>query len=96
MCRSGIYLKDRIVSAADVAGVPAQVEPPYPDYRRLMQALQTYGELARHDDGELLPRLTKAKLSPATPTPASHGSRDCCGWWCTTRPSTRIRPKRPL
>jgi murein L,D-transpeptidase YcbB/YkuD len=54
------FLKDRVVGAADVGGVLAQVEPPYPGYRHLMQALQTYAELAKHDDGELLPPLTKA------------------------------------
>ena len=54
------FLKDRVVGAADVAGVLAQVEPPYPGYRRIMQALQTYAELAKNDDGELLPPLTKA------------------------------------
>ena len=54
------FLKDRVVGAADVASVLAQVEPPYPGYRRLMQALQTYAELAKRDDGELLPPVTKA------------------------------------
>ena len=54
------FLKDRVVGAANVAGVLAQVEPPYPGYRRLMQALQSYAELAKHDDGELLPPPTKA------------------------------------
>ena len=54
------FLKDRVVRAADVAAVLAQVEPPYPGYRRAMQALQTYRELAKKDDGELLPPLTKA------------------------------------
>ena len=54
------FLKDRVVGAADFAGVLAQVEPPYPGYRRVMQALQTYAELAKNDDGELLPPLTKA------------------------------------
>jgi murein L,D-transpeptidase YcbB/YkuD len=49
-----------VVGAADVASVLAQVEPPYPGYRRLMQALQTYAELAKRDDGELLPPVTKA------------------------------------
>ena len=49
------FLKDHVVGASDVAGVLAQVEPPYPGYRRTMQALQTYIELAKKDDGEQLP-----------------------------------------
>ncbi len=54
------FLKDRVIRAADVAGVLAQVEPPYPGYRRALQALQTYTELVKKDDGELLPPLRKA------------------------------------
>ena len=54
------FLKERVAGAADVAGALAQVEPPYPGYRRLIQALQTYAELAKRDDGELLPPVTKA------------------------------------
>jgi L,D-transpeptidase YcbB len=54
------FLRDRVVSATDVAGVLAQVEPQYPGYLRVMQALQTYTALAKTDDGELLPPLTKA------------------------------------
>ena len=56
------FLKDHIVGAADVAGVLAQVEPPYPGYRRTIQALQTYLQLARKDDGEQLPPVKKAIL----------------------------------
>jgi len=54
------FLKDHVVGAGDVAGVLAQVEPPYPGYRRTIQALQTYLELARRDDGEQLPAVKKA------------------------------------
>lgn len=49
------FLKDRVTGASDVASVLAQVEPPYPGYRRTIQALQTYMELAKMDDGEQLP-----------------------------------------
>ena len=56
----GEFLKDRVVSASDVAGVLAEVEPQYPGYRRTVQALQKYIELAKQDDGELLPPVTKA------------------------------------
>ena len=54
------FLKDHVVGAGDIAGVLAQVEPPYPGYRRTIQALQTYLELARRDDGEQLPAVKKA------------------------------------
>src|SRR5580704_3599472 len=49
------FLKDHVVGASDVASVLAQVEPPYPGYRRTLQAFQTYIELAKKDDGEQLP-----------------------------------------
>ena len=62
------FLKDRVVGAADVAGVLAQVEPPYPGYRRTVQALQTYTALARKDDGELLPPVKKA-IAPGDDLP---------------------------
>ena len=53
------FLKDHVVGASDVTGVLAQVEPSYPGYRRTIQALQTYVELARQDDGEQLPAVKK-------------------------------------
>jgi murein L,D-transpeptidase YcbB/YkuD len=57
------FLKDNVVNAGEVAGVLAQVEPPYPGYRRTIQALQTYIELAKKDDGEQLP-LAKKTIAP--------------------------------
>jgi len=54
------FLKDHVVGAGDVAGVLAQVEPPYPGYRRTIQALHTYVEFAKKDDGEQLPAVKKA------------------------------------
>jgi murein L,D-transpeptidase YcbB/YkuD len=53
------FLKDHVVDAPDVAGVLAQVEPPYPGYRRTIQALHAYVELAKNDDGEQLPAVKK-------------------------------------
>ena len=53
------FLKDHVVDTPDVAGVLAQVEPPYPGYRRTIQALHTYIELAKIDDGEQLPAVKK-------------------------------------
>ena len=54
------FLKDHVVNASDIAVALTQVEPPYPGYRRTMQALQTYMELAKKDDGEQLPATKKA------------------------------------
>jgi L,D-transpeptidase YcbB len=53
------FLKDHVVEASDVVGVLAQVEPPYPGYRRTMQALHTYLELAKGYDGNQLPATQK-------------------------------------
>lgn len=53
------FLKDHVVGANDVVGALAQVEPPYPGYRHTLQALQTYTELAKKDDGEQLPAIKK-------------------------------------
>ena len=53
------FLKENVVDASDVAAVLAQVEPPYPGYRRTIQALQTYLELSKKDDGEQLPAVKK-------------------------------------
>jgi len=62
------FLKDNVVDAGDIAGILAQVEPPYPGYRRTIQALQTYLELARKDDGEQLP-LVKQTIVPGDSYP---------------------------
>jgi murein L,D-transpeptidase YcbB/YkuD len=53
------FLRDHIVDGKDVAGALAQVEPPYPGYRRTIQALQTYRELAKQDGGEQFPPVKK-------------------------------------
>ena len=56
------FLKDHVVNETDVPSVLAQVEPPYPGYKRTMRALQTYIELARKDDGEQLPAVGRAVM----------------------------------
>jgi murein L,D-transpeptidase YcbB/YkuD len=53
------FLKDNVADASDVAGILAQVEPPYPGYRRTIQALHTYLELAKEYDGKPLPAIEK-------------------------------------
>jgi L,D-transpeptidase YcbB len=62
------FLKDHVVDGGDVAGQLAQVEPPYPGYQRTIQALQTYLELAKEDDGERLP-LVKKTIVPGDSYP---------------------------
>jgi L,D-transpeptidase YcbB len=59
------FLKDQVVSASDVAGALAQVEPSYPGYKRTIKALQTYVELAKKDDWEQLQQLQPASAKKA-------------------------------
>jgi murein L,D-transpeptidase YcbB/YkuD len=60
------FLREHVVDAPDVAGVLAQVEPLYPGYRRTMQALHTYLEVAKEYDGRLLP-ATQKTIAPGDP-----------------------------
>jgi L,D-transpeptidase YcbB len=53
------FLKENVVDASDVASVVAKVEPPYPGYRRTLQALHAYLELAKEYDGNQLPAIQK-------------------------------------
>src|ERR1700685_376859 len=59
------FLKENGVDASNVPAVLVQIEPPYPGYQRTIQALQTYIQLAKKDDGEQLPAPTKAKTLAA-------------------------------
>jgi murein L,D-transpeptidase YcbB/YkuD len=68
-CDLAEFLKDHVTDGGDVAGVLAQVEPPYPGYRRTIQALRTYIELARKDDGEQVPPLLKRTIVPGDTYP---------------------------
>jgi L,D-transpeptidase YcbB len=54
------FLKENVVDASDVSATLVQSEPPYPGYRRTLEALQTYMQLAKKDDGERLPAITRA------------------------------------
>ena len=60
------FLRDRILTASDLQAVLDEVEPPFPGYRRTEQALAHYIELARTDDGEKLPDVTKP-IDPGQP-----------------------------
>jgi murein L,D-transpeptidase YcbB/YkuD len=53
------FVRGHVVDASDVAGVLAQVEPPYPGYQRMIRALHTYLELRREYDGTPLPAIQK-------------------------------------
>ena len=54
------FLRQNLVSASDIDTAIEAVEPPFPSYGRTLNALRTYLELARRDDGELLPVPRKA------------------------------------
>lgn len=56
------FLRQTLVAASDedIASAIEAVEPPFPTYHRTLNALRTYLELARRDDGELLPVPRKA------------------------------------
>lgn len=53
------FLKDHVAAASDVASTLALVEPPYPGYRRTIQALQSYMQFARQDQETQLPPFTR-------------------------------------
>lgn len=54
------FLKDHVAAASDVASALALVKPPYPGYRRTIQALQSYMQFARQDQETQLPPFTRA------------------------------------
>ena len=54
------FLRNDVVDSSDVVGVLARVEPPYPGYRRTIQALQSYSEFAKEYAGNQLPPIQKA------------------------------------
>jgi murein L,D-transpeptidase YcbB/YkuD len=56
----------RLAASDDVLLVVAGLEPPFPGYRRLEQALATYTKLSREDDQELLPPLPKKAVDPGS------------------------------
>ncbi len=55
----------RLATSGDVPSLVAGLEPPFPGYWHLEQALQTYLKLAWQDDGEMLPQ-TKTPVEPGT------------------------------
>jgi len=59
-------LRQRIMTASNIEAALDQVESPLGGYRRSEQALARYIELARNDDGEKLPDVTKP-IAPGQP-----------------------------
>ena len=57
------FLKDHVVDGSNVAGALAQVEPTYPGYKRTIEALHTYLELAKQSDDSKLP-VPKKTIAP--------------------------------
>jgi len=53
------FVKADVVDASDVAAILAQVEPPYPGYRRTIQALHNYVAYAKQYNGPQLPAIQK-------------------------------------
>jgi len=53
------FLRDQIMPASNLQAVLDGVEPPFAAYRRTEQALARYVELARADNGEKIPEVTK-------------------------------------
>jgi murein L,D-transpeptidase YcbB/YkuD len=64
------FLKTNVIDASDVSAALAQIEPPYPGYKRTIQALQSYVQLAKHYDGEPLPDTGKT-VAPGDPYPGT-------------------------
>lgn len=58
------FLRTRVLGAVDVKSGVQQAEPALAVYRRTLQALQTYLELAKQGDGDPLPPLPKKGVAP--------------------------------
>jgi murein L,D-transpeptidase YcbB/YkuD len=57
------FLKEDVVDVADVSAIPDQAEPPYPGYKRTIQALHAYLQYEKEYDGAQLP-ATKTTIAP--------------------------------
>ena len=60
------FVRERILTTSNVQAVLDEVEPPFAGYRRTEQALAHYIELARTDDGQKLPVVSKP-IDPGQP-----------------------------
>ncbi len=50
-----LFLREKVINAANVQAELNQVEPPFPGYKRTLLALQRYMALSKQDNGEQLP-----------------------------------------
>ena len=53
------FLRSNVVNASDPVAATNEAEPPFPGYRRALEALRIYKQRAAQDDGEKLPSVTK-------------------------------------
>jgi len=60
------FLRERLVNGRDMKAELAQIGPPFAGYKRTLQALQRYLQLAREDDGEKLP-VSNKPIAPGNP-----------------------------
>jgi murein L,D-transpeptidase YcbB/YkuD len=60
------FMHEQLLHAQDVKTELAQIGPPFAAYRRTLEALQRYLQLAREDDGELLP-VSKKPIAAGDP-----------------------------
>jgi murein L,D-transpeptidase YcbB/YkuD len=60
------FLRDKLVSSADVSAELANIGPPFEGYKRTLAALQRYLVLTQEDDGEKLEVPAKA-IAPGNP-----------------------------
>jgi len=60
------FLRERLVNGQDVKAELAQIGPPFAAYKRTLEALQHYLQLAGNDDGERLPVSNKPIAAGST------------------------------
>src|SRR6202167_1031554 len=60
------FLRARLVNGGDMKAELAQIGPPFAGYKRTLEALQHYLQLAREDGGEKLP-VSKLPVAPGSP-----------------------------
>jgi murein L,D-transpeptidase YcbB/YkuD len=53
------FVRTRLANGDDIQAALGEVEPPFPGYKRTLDALQRYLKLSQEDDGEKLPEATK-------------------------------------
>jgi murein L,D-transpeptidase YcbB/YkuD len=63
-------VRTRFVDAPDVTATFAEIEPPFPGYRRVQKALHIYLALTRDEGSKLLP-VPKKPVDPGTPYPSA-------------------------